>query len=297
MRQLSPFFTIRNKTQRQVVIFLSGEGTNAEKVLDYWWKDRSELFHRVALFTDRPTSSRARTIADKFNLPLIENDIKRFYLERGSGRVTLATSIGRQIREEWTVAVRKQLKPYDIDFGLFAGFVPLTNITADFPCLNVHPGDLTYLKKGQRYLIGLHTIPIEKAILDGLSYLRSSIIVAQPYNDSEQDMDMGPVLGVSEKIDIDFLGYNLEQLKQVSASRPSVRPQKGYQDALERVAKFNLAKLKHEGDWVIFPQVAHEFSRGHFGLDGDGGLWYKNGSDWIQVNTIVFGKDRKQIII
>ena len=129
-------------------------------------------------------------------------------------------------------------------------------------------------------------MPIERAILEGLSYLRSSIIVAQPYNDSERDMDTGPVLGISEKIDIDFLGYNIESLKQIAALRPSVRPLNGYRDALQRVAKFNQKKLKEEGDWVIFPRVANEFSKGHFRLDRRGGLCYKNVHNWIQVKTI-----------
>ena len=296
LRRISPFFPIKNSVQRQVVIFLSGSGTNAQNVLEYWAKHKHEISYDVILFTDRPNESMARSIADKFKLPLIENDIKRFYQQQGCNRVTLATPVGRELREKWTNSVRNQLRQYNIDLGLFAGFVPLTNITAEFPCLNVHPGDLTYLKDGMRYLIGLHTIPIEKAILEGLSYLRSSVIVAQPYCDDKRDMDSGPIIGISEKIDIDFLGFSLEGLKKIAALRPPTRPSGGYQDDLELVAKFNQEKLKTQGDWVIFPRVAHEFAKGKFGIDDNGVLYYKNDDDWIQVKTIIFGKEKTRFI-
>ena len=296
MGPISPFFINKNRTLRKVVIFLSGSGSNAEKILDYWGQEGSKISYQITLFTDRPLRSRAREIADNYGLPLIENDIKRFYQKRGCARVTLSTPLGKNIRDEWTLSIRNQLKPDTIDFGLFAGFIPLTNITSDFPCLNVHPGDLTYLKGNRRYLVGLHTIPIETAILEGLTYLRSSIIVAQPYTDCQRDMDTGPVLGISEKINIDFLGYNFETLKKISASRPSERPQGGFQDPLQEVAKFNQKKLKQEGDWVIFPRVADEFSKGHFSLGSKGGLCYKNGPNWMQIKTIIFGKDTKQVI-
>ena len=296
MNHISPFYTSKNDSRRNVVIFLSGRGTNALRILEHWQGNEPSVFHQVILFTDRPEKSKARSIASQFNLELIESDIHHFYRQRGSSKITLATPQGRQIREEWTELVRSQLKPYPIDFGLFAGFIPLTNITADFPCLNVHPGDLTYQKDGHRYLIGLHTIPIERAILDGLTYLRSSVIVAQPYGDSESNMDSGPLLGISEKVDIDFLGYTLEQLRSTAESRPANRPASGYQDDLEDVAKFNQDKLKREGDWIVFPRVVQEFSRGNFGLDEKGVLCYNNGNEWLRIRTVILGKTGKKLV-
>ena len=296
LKHISPFFLNKNRNERHIAIFLSGSGTNAEKILEYWQKNATETSCHFILFTDRPEGSNARIIAKKYNLELLENDIKLFYKQRKCNRVTLTTSIGRQIREEWTEAVRQQLKPYPIDFVLFAGFIPLTNITADFPCLNVHPGDLTYLKNGRRYLIGLHTIPIEKAILEGLQYLRSSVILAQPYNNDEGAMDNGPILGISEKIGIDLFGYALNSLQKIADTRPKDRPITGYQDELERIAKCNQEKLKRRGDWIIFPQVAYEFSKGNYSLDGNGNLYYRDHNNWIRVETLMFGKNKRQII-
>ena len=297
VKHVIPFFSITNDRTRHVIIFLSGSGTNAERILTQWQMNNTGVSRHVILFTDRPEKSRARLIADKFNLSLIENDIKLFYQERGCDRVTLATPVGCEIREEWTDSVRKQLQRYPIDFGLFAGFIPLTNITADFPCLNVHPGDLTYLKNERRYLVGLHTVPIERAILEGLFYLRSSVIVARPYGSDESVMDDGPILGISEKIDIDLLGYTLKELQRIADSRPTHRPLKGYRDQLEQVAKFNQEKLKREGDWVIFPQVAHEFSAGNFAQDRDGKLYYKKCGEWIPIRTVVFSADKKPTVV
>lgn len=95
-------------------------------------------------------------------------------------------------------ALRELVLPWKIDFGVLAGFVPLCNITADLPCLNVHPGDLTVETDGRRILAGLHFKPVETAILAGHPALRSSVILAQPFEGSgEAEMDSGPVLGVS----------------------------------------------------------------------------------------------------
>ena len=163
----------------RMAIFLSGSGSNAERILQQWQAAEAPPFEVVTLVTDRPERSRAFEIGRAFDLPVIANDIREFYRSGGCTRVTLATAEGRSLREKWTDALRRQLADYRIDFGVFAGFIPLTNITGDFPCLNVHPGDLTYLKGGERYLVGLHTVPIERAILEGLDHLRTSVIIAE----------------------------------------------------------------------------------------------------------------------
>ena len=61
------------------VIFLSGTGSNAEKLLS---SPRYGISWRCcALVTDRSTS-RARELAEQHDLPLIEVDIFRFYARR-----------------------------------------------------------------------------------------------------------------------------------------------------------------------------------------------------------------------
>ncbi len=297
MAKIIPYFKPKQKPFSHVAIFISGSGTNAEKILDYWCNYDTDCYDIKLIFTDRPNTSNAKKLSVKFNIRLIENDIKAYYTKQGCNRVTIGTPEGKKIREEWTNGIREQLKPFAIDFALFAGFIPLTNLTADFPCLNVHPGDLTYLKNSKRHLIGLHTIPIERAILEGLKYLRSSVIIAMPYFESEDAMDNGPILGVSEKVTIDFMGKELSELKKVYKNRPTVRPKGGYQDSLEQIAVVNQESLKINGDWIVFPHVVSDFAKGKYGHDEKENQYYKNNLDeWIKISTVEYGLNHKHLI-
>ena len=131
----------------RAAVFLSGTGTNAARILERRMRKKSSPWEPVAVVTDRPASA-AADLARRFSLPLVEHDIAAFYRDRGMDRVSLAGADGMRIRGLWTDALRTMLEPYRIDFGIFAGFVPLTNIVSDFPCLNVHPGDLLVEENG-----------------------------------------------------------------------------------------------------------------------------------------------------
>jgi hypothetical protein len=221
---------------------------------------------------------------------LVELDIAEFYKARGEARASLATPRGRELREEWTDALRAALKPFAPDFGVLAGFVPLSNIVGDFPCLNVHPGDLTFEKNGRRLLVGLHTIPIELALAEGLRSLRSSVILAQPYSGSgSEEMDSGPVLGVSPEVAADFQGNSLESLLALRDARPAQRPPGGFKDALEALAALNQERLKERGDWTVFPPVVRAFAEGRYALDAKGALlWLSGDGAWLPVKTVEF---------
>ena len=169
-------------------IFLSGSGTNAEVLLN------DQRIRSVAeptiLVTDAPEKSRAGEIAAKHNLPLAALSIREFYRQHGLNTISLATEEGRRVRELWTQEMRQMLKEYRIDFAVLAGFESLTNLTNDYPCINVHPGDLTVTDSdGNRLYTGLHSKPIEAAVLAGETSLRSSVIIAMPFTDANKDMD------------------------------------------------------------------------------------------------------------
>ena len=280
------FFTAQGRVPN-AAIFLSGSGSNAETLLNTIKALPNPPLAIPALVTDAPLTSRAHELGKMFNIPVIELDIKQFYLDRGETRVSIATPAGQRIREEWTNELRKLLAPMHLDFGIFAGFVPLTNITSDYPCLNVHPGDLTYLKNGRRLLVGLHTIPIELAILEGLDYMRSSVIVVEPYSGAGGEMDSGYLLGVSTKVPTDLMGYTREELAACVPLRPAKRPKGGYADALEEVAKANQNTLKEQGDWIVFPQAVLNFAQGKYSINDDGSLLFAGS----KVQTIEYGKD------
>ena len=296
MPSLTPLFVLPANIIPRAAIFMSGSGSNAERILESLQGLVVPPLQVACLVTDAPATSRAHDIGRTWGIPVIENDIKAFYLGHGAGRVSLATPEGRTLREEWTNQLRTQLQPLGIHFGIFAGFVPLTNLTGDFPCLNVHPGDLTWLKNGRRHLVGLHTFPIERAILEGLDSLRTSVILAEPYTGGGDDMDSGAIIGLSEPVAIDLQGHTFAELAACPGRRPEKRPRDGYGDALESVAKHNLNLLKENGDWVVFPPAAADFARGCFHKDADSKLWYRDGeTGFLPIETVVYGRHGKTL--
>ena len=280
----------------RAAIFLSGTGSNAEELLSRLEADRASgrgvSFEVSCLVTDAPATSRAAEIAGKYGLPLVAEDIREFYHARGQSRISIATPEGQRIREEWTDALRRSLEPYGVSFGIFAGFVPLTNLTAELPCLNVHPGDLTYLKDGRRYLVGLHQIPVERAILDGLDYLRSSVILATPVTGSGEDMDGGPLLGISPPMQIECTGEELDGFMKIAAGRPARRPVGGFRDALEEYAVSCQNRLKAEGDLVVFYPVVRDFADDRFYADDSGKLFFRQASGkFLPILTVQYSRD------
>jgi len=297
MSTIEPYLTCSGSARPGAAIFLSGGGSNARILLQKWRLAGEQApFTVTAIVTDAPEQSAARQLAAEFNLPLVAEDIRAFYRERGQNRVSIATAAGQQIRQQWTQALRQKLQAYRVDFAVLAGFVPLTNLTGDFPCLNIHPGDLTYLKDGERYLVGLHTIPVERAILEDLEYLRSSVILALPYTDSGKDMDNGPILGLSPAVEIDLGSHSLEYLRQIAAARPAKRPAGGFADELETLAEHNQLRLKERGDWVVLPPAVFDFARGRFGHDTDGALFYRLGQKWHPVETVIYDAAEREVV-
>ena len=266
----------------RAAIFLSGSGSNAEKVLE-----SRKSWTAAVLVTDAPEKSRAAEIASRFELPLVEFSIREFYREHGEKRVSLATETGRHIRELWTAELRKKIAPYNIDFGILAGFVPLSNITGDFPCLNVHPGDLTVECDGCRIFAGLHAVPTEQAIIRGFKSIRSSVIVAQPYTGKGGEMDSGPVLGISPEMELNLQGSAVEELVEIYNNRPARKPAGGWKDALSKIASANQERLKEKGDWVVFPQVVNDFASGKFAVE-QGKLYFREYENFSCTGTIEY---------
>ena len=279
---LKKLFTKPEERKARAVIFVSGTGTNAEKAIE-----QRETWEPAAIVTDVKGCA-ASKLAAKFNLPIIEFDIADFYHEHGEDKVSLRTERGRELREAWTDELRKRLSVYEFDFGLLAGFKSLSNITNDFPCLNVHPGDLTCEINGERVLTGLHAIPIEKAFLLEHESLRSTVILALPYSDKGDDMDNGIILGVSEPVAVDLQGHCFEELKEVKTSRtPGIKPE----DILRKLADMNQEKLKVHGDWIVFPPVVNDFASGLFSIDEQGKLVYIHNGQAETIITVEYGAD------
>lgn len=279
-----------------MAIFLSGGGSNAEKLLEN--EEIRKAINIVVLVTDAPEKSRAEVIAKKHALPLASLSIREFYRQHGLNTISLATEQGRNVRELWTGELRNMLKEYSINFGVLAGFEPLSNITGDFPCLNVHPGDLTKTDNdGNRIYVGLHSRPVEKAILAGEKTLRSSVIIAQSFTDADKDMDNGILLGVSQAMNIDFQGITLPELQKIYESRQGKKPAGGWQDDLEKLALRSQEELKYCGDHVILPAVVRDFAKKCFAYQ-DNKLYYRSDidSEFVPVNMPLYGSDGKMML-
>jgi len=269
--------SVPEERKPRFAIFLSGGGSNAEKLLE------SDMVRAVAepavLVTDAPEKSRAPEIAAKYNLPLIALDIREFYRQHGLTTISLATPEGRAVRAMWTDELRKQLKKYEIDFAVLAGFEPLSNITDDYPCLNVHPGDLSKVDgSGNRLYAGLHNRPIELALLAGEKELKSSVIIAQSFTDAKKDMDKGLLLGISQSMPVDLKGFTVEELQAICDRRPDKKPRGGWNDELEKLALDLQNRLKITGDHIILPLVVRDFAKKCFAFQ-DGQLYYRSETD------------------
>lgn len=264
----------------QCAILMSGTGSNAVALIEYERRFKNPPYRVAALITDAPETSKTREIAEKYNLPWAGCDIRKFYAAHGEESTKLDSEKRRLLRDEWSMELLQTVRSFDVDFALFAGFVPLTNIASHIPCLNVHPGDLTrYDENGERIYAGLHVLPVEKALLNGEKYLRSSVILVQAYSGSgHKDIDAGPVLGVSAPLMIDYGKYTPEDLLKIREKRtPGVK----CHDPLRMMALEHIEKLKVAGDHVVFPQAAADFASGVFEF-GEKDFRYK-GTDVLSV--------------
>ena len=269
-------FLKKNSSTLSAAVFLSGSGTNAEKILIRNAADPNAKWRPSVIVTERPGCDAAKRFADTYGLPLVVHDLVSFYKAHGLEKTGCATEEGRAVRKLWTDALREMLKPYPIDFAIFAGFVPLTDIVEDFPCLNVHPGDLTEPdENGQRLLVGLHSIPVELALMKHLPYLRSSVIVLESFRST--GVDGGALLGVSAPVAIEWTDEMRMTVDAAAAARIGKKRAEYKNDELAVIAAEYLEKLKVNGDWVVFPQVVDDFAAGHFAYDRETGTVYFDG--------------------
>ena len=294
MNTPKPLFPKLDRPAR-VIVLMSGSGSNAEVLIRASRMENSP-FTVSALVTDRPERCRAREIAAMYHLPLVECDIFDFYKKNGENSIRLDTPRRRELRNEWNALLEKSIEPFSPDFGALAGFVPLTNLAAKLPLLNVHPGDLTATdENGKRLYTGLHHLPVEMAILDGVAGLRSSVILAQPYSgDGNTEMDSGPVLGVSSPVAPKLDGAILSRLKKLYEIRiPGVTPS----DRLREVADASLEELKIHGDHVIFPKVVADFAQGKYAVDANEQLYYEVNGKFVPVTTVEYPENSSPVLL
>ncbi len=270
-QNIDPFYDPEKAMPMNVVAFMSGSGSNVEKVLEH--QKRAEErgippYRIVAVFTDEPSSQKCnyKNIAGDYSLlPLEHGSIDDFYVKRGYPD---KKSAGREeklrLRKEFDEETLRLLRDFTKDYGvdihclMLGGYMSfLTSPVIDnYLTVNVHPADLRIrTDDGRRKYTGDNAVRDE--IAAGESEIRSTVHVAA------EKVDYGPMLMVSGPLAVDHQGLSLEQLRN--------SPQK-----LEEVADYNQNRLKEAGDWVIFPKTLDYIAEGRFGQDREGNVFHRN---------------------
>ena len=133
-----------------------------------------------------------------------------------------------------------------------------------------------------------------RAIVEGLDYMRSSVIIVEPYSGSGKEMDNGLLLGVSPKVKIEFGGHSRKELADCLPLRPAKRPKGGYGDVMESIASDNQGILKEHGDWVVLPQAVINFASGNYAVDDDGTLMFRDNGAFRRVLTVEFSEQGRR---
>ena len=78
---MAPIFFQTFPEKPSAAIFLSGTGTNAAKLLEGWRSGEYRGWTPRVLVTDKPETSRARSLAAEYGLPLVEHDIATLFIK------------------------------------------------------------------------------------------------------------------------------------------------------------------------------------------------------------------------
>ena len=244
-----PLFNSKLKRPMRVACFMSGSGTNVRKILEHQIELKKQRdrppYEVVVIFTDNPESN-ASAIADEYGIPVVINDIKKFY--EGKNVKDL------KVRKEFDGKTLKLIDRYDPDIIALCGYAWIVTepILEKYLIINVHPGDLSVKGiDGKRKYVGLHCIPPMKAIMAGEKFLCASTHLLT------KNLDMGPILVISKPLKIELpYGINLEDLKKPENKK-----------FLIRIAENHQNKLKERGDWEIFPLTIQWIAEGRFAID------------------------------
>jgi len=263
----------------RVAIFMSGSGSNAEKIIERYLSDREAgdiAFEPVLMVTDNPDSN-AVHIATKrygnFTLPVFTNSIRGFYRTRGIEDIANET-----IREEYDDVQAGLLREFGINCVALAGYDwKVTPILCNsFLTTNVHPGRLDVKdENGKPKYRGLAWVPSAKAILAGDNEVYTSVHLVTP------ELDNGAVIAVSEAQPVPLearvddrkkLLGEAESLKGISdfiRKHPSItKDELCALFPIYRLAADCQKRLKENGDWLVYPQAIRDVADGKYALDG-----------------------------
>lgn len=233
----------------RVAGLMSGSGTNIRKIIEHQKRLEAEhgrpWYEVVVLFSDT-WNSNAALIGKEYDIPVVIRDIEGFYAARNRKRSDLA------IRPDFDQETVNALAPYRVTVAVYGGYMSVATapLIRAFLGINVHPADLSIEVEGKRRFVGSHAV--RDALAAGEKTLAASTHVI------EEAVDQGPLLMISPPVPVTLKPeWDLRNPEDLRAAE-----------------KFNQDRLKEKGDWLIFPKTIEYLSRGRFGRDEDGLLYF-----------------------
>ena len=257
MPSLTPLYTPRPSGPMRVAGFMSGSGTNLEKILERQaGLERGPAgapYRVVVIFSDNPASY-APGIGAQHGVPVIVEDILAFYRARGH-----ATKKDLSLRPDFDRRVVELLAPFEVDGIVLAGYMCVVTgpLLEAYPgrIVNVHPADLRVREGGRRKYTGDRAV--RDAILAGEPALRSTTHLVR------EEVDGGEILMVSDPVAV--------ELPQGTTLRDLEAP--GNRRLLDEIAQRHQQRLKREGDWVVLPETLERLALGRYARDTAGGVY------------------------
>jgi folate-dependent phosphoribosylglycinamide formyltransferase PurN len=254
---LSPLFIPNPDRPMRVAGFMSGSGTNLERILEREKALREEKgsppFKVVVILTDTPASNAAR-IARSYGIPLLELDIESFYHSHGH-----RNKRDLSLRPAFDRLILERLARFSVDTVVLAGYMSIVTgpLLQAFPgrIINVHPADLRIMEGGKRKFTGDHAV--RDAILAGEEFLRSSTHIVR------EKVDYGEVLMVSDSLPVEL----------PQGLTPKVLAKEENRKLLNQIASGHQDRLKRIGDWVILPRTLEFMAQGRFAQDKEGAVY------------------------
>ena len=232
----------RQKGKMRVIGLVSGSGKGMVAVLErqYALEKSSRCDFEVAgIVTDNP-DSQAAVIGQKYKIPVLTNDIRKFYRNRQKPLRDL------NIREAYDRETVKLIMPLKPDFLIFAGYVWVATaaLVDQYQIINAHPADLSVMKGDIRAYGGADGIGA--ALKAGESQLHSSVHLVT------DKVDDGPVLFISKPVPVQ--------------ADSDLTPK-------ERWRKY--LKLVNLESRILIPLAVEQIANGNITQDGSGMLYYK----------------------
>lgn len=226
----------------RVIGLVSGSGKGIVTVLERQRQLEAASqsdFEVVGILTDN-ADSQAATIGRDYQIPVLTNDIRKFYRERQKPLKDLT------IRRDYDRETMKLIEPLRPDFLIFAGYVWVATavLVNQFQIINAHPADLSVLNGDARAYAGADGIGC--ALKAGEPQLHSSVHMVT------DKVDDGPILFVSKPVPVE--------------ADADLTPK-------ERWRKY--LRLVNQQSRIIIPLAVEHIANGNFTCDETGMLHFK----------------------